>query len=251
MAIAVVMMLVCAMGVSMAEPEPEPSTYYHQPAYKSGYHQPHYPSYHKPAYPSHGYPAYPSTYDYCDAKVAPKCAEGSDLPWCLADEEYPVHELKYAIEYDPLVLKKYADVADQSADDLVDGITKEQEEAFDYSFYNGNQFDKGNWVGGEGFICPSDVGYVRPLRAKNTEGEWRVIVQAEAWPTYTQTQRIESCLFPGAACRTLAPCYHSQCLQKHVYHRMLSFNPCDPYKGLFIDTYKLPSACSCHIPAKI
>jgi hypothetical protein len=32
-------------------------------------------------------------------------------------------------------------------------------------------------------------------------------------------------------------------------HRMLSFNPCDAYKGIFIDTYKLPSACSCHIPA--
>ena len=92
-------MLVCAVGVSMAEPEPEPTQYYHQPAYKSGYHQPHYPSYHKPAYPSHGYPshgypAYPSTYDYCDPKAAPKCAENSTLPWCLADEEYPVHELK-------------------------------------------------------------------------------------------------------------------------------------------------------------
>ena len=138
----------------------------------------------------------------------------------------------------------------QSADDLVDGITKEQEEKFDYSFYNGQQFDKGNWVGGEGFICPSDVNYARPLRAKNVNGEWRVIVQAEAWPTYGQTQRVETCLFPEAACRTLAPCYHSKCLQKYVYHRMLSFNPCDPYKGLFIDIYKLPSACSCHIPTK-
>ena len=60
--------------------------------------------------------------------------------------------LQYAIDYDRLVLKKYADIADQSADDLVDGVTKEQEEKFDYSFYNGQQFGKGNWVGGEGFI---------------------------------------------------------------------------------------------------
>ena len=154
---------------------------------------------------------------------------------------------QYAIDYDSLVFKKYADVADQSADDLVDGVTKEQEEKFDYSFYNGQQFDKGNWVGGEGFICPSDVAYARPLRAKNVAGEWRVIVQNVGY--YTQTQRIESCLFAGAACRTLAPCYKSSCLQKYVHHRMLSFNPCDPHKGLFIDIYKLPSACSCHIPA--
>ena len=34
----------------------------------------------------------------------------------------------------------------------------------------------------------------------------------------------------------------SQCVQKYVYHRMLSFDPCDSYKGLFIDIYKLPSA---------
>ena len=156
---------------------------------------------------------------------------------------------QYAIDYDPLVLKKYADVADQSANDLVDGVSKEQEEKFDYSFYNGKQFDQGNWVGGEGFICPSEVAYSRPLRAKNTAGEWRVIVQDIAWPTYTQTQRTETCLFPEAACRTLAPCHLSKCLQKHTIHRMLSFDPCDSYKGIFVDTYKLPSACSCHIPA--
>ena len=155
--------------------------------------------------------------------------------------------LQYAIDYDPLVLKKYADVANQSADDLIDGITKSQEEKFDYSFYNGKQFDQGNWVGGEGFICPSDVKYARPLRAKNADGEWRVIVQDNVWPNYPQTQRVETCLFPEAACRTLAPCHHSKCLQKYVYHRMLSFDPCDSYKGVFIDTYKLPSACSCHI----
>ena len=29
---------------------------------------------------------------------------------------------------------------------------------------------------------------------------------------------------------------------------MLSFDPCDPYRGFFMDTYKLPSGCSCHIP---
>ena len=29
---------------------------------------------------------------------------------------------------------------------------------------------------------------------------------------------------------------------------MLSYDPCDPYRGFFLDTYKLPSGCSCHIP---
>merc|ERR1712168_1685647 len=53
---------------------------------------------------------------------------------------------------------------------------------------------------------------------------------------------------PDSACRLHAPCYQSKCTQKYVYHRMVSVDPCDPYRGFFIDTYKLPSACSCHIP---
>ena len=28
----------------------------------------------------------------------------------------------------------------------------------------------------ETYLCPSEVGYVRPLRAVNTDGKWRVIV---------------------------------------------------------------------------
>lgn len=269
MSFAVAVLLFCAVGAWAEELKAEEQHY--RPAYKPEYpaykpeypaYKPEYPSYkpeyrpeypkYEPQYPSYpkhpSYPAYPAYNKYCDPKAAPKCAENSTLPWCLTDEEYPTYDIKYAIDYDPLVLKKYADVADQSADDLVEGITKAQEEKFDYSFYNGQQFDQGNWVGGEGFICPSDVKYARPLRAKNVDGEWRVIVQDVAY--YTQTHRVESCLFPEAACRTLAPCYRSKCLQKYVYHRMLSFDPCDSYKGLFIDTFKLPSACSCHIPVK-
>ena len=146
-------------------------------------------------------------------------------------------------------MKKYAEVADQSANNLVDGVTALDENHFDYSLYNGKPFDKGNWVGGEGYICPSDVLYARPVRAMNVDGEWRVIVQNVAY--YTQTQRVETCLFPGSSCRTLAPCHRSTCVQKYVHHRMLSFDPCDTQRGLFIDIYKLPSACSCHIPVKL
>lgn len=170
------------------------------------------------------------------------------MPICIECTSELIVLQQYALNYDPLALKKYADVADQSANDLVNGITKEQEDQFDYSFYKGKQFDQGNWVGAEGFICPSNVKYVRPLQAKNVNGEWRVIVQDVGY--YTQTQRIETCLYPEAACRTLAPCHHSKCLQKYVHHRMLSFDPCESYRGLFIDTYKLESACSCHIPVK-
>ena len=148
-----------------------------------------------------------------------------------------------------MVKNLYAEVAEQSANNLLDGVTKQEENYFDYSLYSGEQFDKGNWIGGDGDICPSQVLYARPVRAKNVDGEWRVIVQNVIG--YTQTQRVEMCLYPGAPCRTLAPCYHSACVQQFVHHRILSYDPCEPKRGIFIDVYKFPSACSCHIPMKL
>ncbi|XP_069979296.1 neurotrophin 1-like [Penaeus vannamei] len=131
-------------------------------------------------------------------------------------------------------------------------MRESNEEAFDYSYYTGastgdSPYDATHWAGPEGYICPSEVVYAMPKRAQNVEGKWRVIVNDVHY--YSQTARLETCLFPEAACRALAPCYQSHCTQKSVYHRLLSFDPCDPYRGLFIDIYKMPSACSCHIPA--
>lgn len=209
---------------------------------------------HPPPYSAHPppYGHHQGYHSYCDPKAPPKCAENLTVTWCLEDEEYPSYEIKGAISQDHIFAKKYADIPTQSADDLVDTITKEQEEGFDYSFYTGastgdSPYDLSHWVGPEGYICPSQVAYVMPKRAQNVAGEWRVIVNDGHY--YTQTARVESCLFPKAACRGLAPCYESKCTQKHIYHRMLSYDPCDPYKGLFIDVFQLPSACSCHLAA--
>ncbi|XP_037776587.1 neurotrophin 1-like [Penaeus monodon] len=119
-------------------------------------------------------------------------------------------------------------------------LTKDQEEAFDYSYYTGasngdSPYDATHWGGPEGYICPSEVVYAMFKRAKNVDGN--------------QTARLETCLFPESAYHALAPCCQSYCTQKLMYHRFLSSDPCDPYKGLFIDIYKMPSACSCHISA--
>lgn len=211
--------------------------------------------------PAHYTPAPygPEPHAYCDPKTPPKCAEGSDLPYCVPDPEYPAYDIANKISADPLFLKKYADVADQSADDLVEYIAKLQEESFDYKYYTGaskgpSPYDASHWIGPEGYLCPSQVDYARITRAVNVEGYWRIILQhiPEGYGyghyNYTQTTRLETCLFPDSACRLLAPCYQSKCTQKFVYHRMLSVDPCDPYRGFFIDTYKLPSACSCHVP---
>ena len=154
--------------------------------------------------------------------------------------------LQAALANDLVLARKYAERKDQSADDLVSSVGRVKENQLDYSFYKGDPFEKSNWMGKEGYICPSDVQYVRPLRAKNVQGNWRIIVND---PSYlTQTQRLETCFYPDTACRIVAPCYFSKCVQKYVNHRILSYDPCYPKKGVFIDVYKLPSACSCHSP---
>lgn len=229
------------------------------------------PHYHHPPPPAYGptpvpygptpapYGPTPAPYGYCDPKAPPKCALGSDLPFCLVDAEYPAYEVANKISLDPLFLKKYADEPDQSADDLVQEVARPQEESFNYAYYTGaskgpSPYDVSHWIGPEGYLCPSDVDYSKIKRAVNVEGFWRIVVQhvPEGYGygqyNYTQTTRLETCLFPDSACRLLAPCYNSKCTQKYVYHRMLSLDPCDLYRGFFIDTYKLPSACSCHVP---
>ncbi|XP_043212527.1 neurotrophin 1-like [Amphibalanus amphitrite] len=226
MAMRLISVLACVAAATASHPPP----YGHPAPHYGGYQQQH----------------------YCDPTAAPACAANSSLTYCLEDAEYPAYEIKAAISQDHLFAKKYADIGTQSADDLVDGLSAEQESAFDYGYYTGSSkgdspFDVTHWAGPAGYICPSDVAYAQPRRAQNVAGEWRVIVNDVHY--YTQTARLETCLHPDAACRALAPCYKSKCTQKYIYHRMLSYDPCDPYKGLFIDIYRLPAACSCHVPA--
>ncbi|CAG0880221.1 unnamed protein product [Cyprideis torosa] len=191
-------------------------------------------------------------YGYCDPKAVPHCAAGNDnaTSWCLEDADYPLYEIKAAISQDPLFAKKYSDLPKQSADDLVDDLTAAAEEKFNYDFYTGQSkgkspYDGSHWIGPEGYNCPSDVDYIMPKRARNVAGEWRVIVNEVQY--YTQTLRTESCLYPDAACRLVPVCIKNKCTQKYVYQRLLSFDPCDPYKGLFIDIFRFPSACNCQI----
>ncbi|CAB4061816.1 unnamed protein product [Lepeophtheirus salmonis] len=163
------------------------------------------------------HPYSPGPHKYCDPKAPPKCALHTDLPYCLEDSEYPDYDIASKISQDPIFLKKYSDVSDQSADNLVDYISKYQEDYFDYAYYTGaskghSPYDATHWIGPEGYLCPSEVSYSKIHRAVNVEGYWRVILQhmptdyAYGQYNYTQTTRVETCLTPESACRLLAPC---------------------------------------------
>ena len=61
-----------------------------------------------------------------------------------------------------------------------------------------------------GYVCPSDIFYGRPKRAVNTYGKWKVLVNlpdeyyakgyGKGYEKYTQTQRLEQCMYPTAPC---------------------------------------------------
>ncbi|XP_065567422.1 neurotrophin 1-like [Artemia franciscana] len=168
----------------------------------------------------------PGNHDY---DAVPTCAKKTNENFCLEDNEYPDYEVKKAIEehfakFDQL----YADVLDQGTIDSVDGLKTIKEETY---------------------LCPSDTIYGRPLRAINSEGKWRIIVNYEDnYSKYTQTIRIEQCRpqFEGGPCPKIPACYETRCLQKSVYHRMIAYDPNEYKFPFFIESFKLPASCACY-----
>jgi len=210
------------------EPESaEEPTYEPKPAYKPKpvYHPA--PVYHKPTYkPKPVYHPAPAYKPHHEPEV-PACSELTNSTWCLEDTEYPEYEIKHAIQYH---LDKfnalYADVADLDTE---------------LSVARPNTIDE------ETYLCPSETSYIQPLRAQNTEGKWRVIINDinVHYKTFTQTARIEECLTSGDDCPKVPSCYESKCLQKSIYHRFVVFDSYDQYFPFAIETFKLPASCAC------
>ncbi|XP_076373169.1 neurotrophin 1-like [Tachypleus tridentatus] len=158
----------------------------------------------------------------------PSCASDEAATYCLEDKDYPAYEIKAAIHdhhYDFIPL--YADVAAQSTADSVDRLETLPEETY---------------------LCPSNTVYARPLRAKNTDGKWRIIVNVKK---YTQTARIETCTKPNTPCPVVPHCYQSTCVQKNIYHRFLVFDPYDHYYPFKIESFRLPASCACLVGAYV
>ena len=211
-----------AVEEAAAEPvEEEPSYEAAQPQEPTSYHQPSY-GYHQPSYGHHHQPAYRPS--------APACSLNTTKPWCLEDAEYPVHRIAKAI-----TLHHYTFVA-MYQDVLAD---------------TANSVDRLQTLQEETYLCSSLTSYVQPLRAQDTDGKWRIIVNGVRLHdhTFTQTARLEECGAAGEPCPLVPGCYQSSCLQKSAVHRMLVFDEYDHYSPFAIETFKLPSACACALGA--
>ncbi|XP_066942633.1 neurotrophin 1-like [Macrobrachium rosenbergii] len=199
-----------------------PTSYHPQPKPQPSY---------RPAPSYHPAPSYKPAPSYHSKPEVPACAELTNSTWCLEDEEYPEYEIKHAIQYH---LDKfnalYADVADLNTELSVERPDTLEEETY---------------------LCPSETSYIRPLRAQNTEGKWRVVINEinVHYKTFTQTARIEECLTAGEECPKVPMCYESTCLQKSVYHRFVVYDPYDQYFPFAIESFKLPASCACLLGA--
>ncbi|XP_053633979.1 neurotrophin 1-like [Cherax quadricarinatus] len=184
-------------------------TYYPQPTYHQ---QPTL----APQLPYNGHPV-----------IVPSCAANTTKTWCIEDTEYPTYEVQNALQlHHFLFTTLYADWAALETNVSVARPKNNQAETY---------------------LCPSENIYVKPLRAQNTEGVWRVIVNdiKVNYETYTQTTRLEECMTPSENCPLVPLCYESKCLQKFTYQRLLIYDPHDQHFPFAINTFKLPASCVC------
>ncbi|KAK7082025.1 Neurotrophin 1 Source FlyBase [Halocaridina rubra] len=167
---------------------------------------------------------------------------------CLDATDYPHEAILSSLIRDPSRSDTMiAEVRTQSADDLVDGVSSTQESKYDYQHYFGNRRQgtenhaHRDFARDGGYLCPSEVKYARPKRARNSKGKWKYIVNMDK---YSQTIRMEKCMKPGGACSYVSHHYRATCNQVYNYHRLLSW---EDGRGLHMDIFKVPSCCSCHI----
>merc|ERR1712123_19122 len=209
---------------------PVEAVYSPEPAYHAA------PIAHPAAFVHHGAPVHHAAVHvpaapYHEPKPAhyepPKCSIDNPKTWCLEDAEYPTYEIEHALQYHyEGVQAIYKDVLANTE----------------------NSVDRLKEIVQETYLCPSVTAYIQPLRAVNTDGKWRVVVNGlkAHYETLTQTARIEECTTAGESCPFVPACYETKCLQKSIYHRFLVYDAYDQYFPFAIETFKLPSACACY-----
>ncbi|XP_055951647.1 myb-like protein AA isoform X2 [Argiope bruennichi] len=192
-----------------------------------------------------------ATPSYYHEPETPACARYNNLTYCLQDTEYPKDDIKRAIEKNRHPLDHFlidisasSDVIDDSLNKVFENSVPLQSTSVSYS-YEGKAISPSKGEVNNTAGCISNVQYAKPLRAINTAGLWKIIVNVEFEETganYTQTVRIEECSHTTGYVATCGTETISACLQQYKLYRLLAW---EPNRGFYIDAFLLPISCFC------
>jgi len=179
------------------------------------------------------------------------CGAGTEAGFCSMSSSYPmdrVHDLMYSCHQ---VLDAWQAVVPDDIDLLGDNspsvITSEKDEIRPWSWkvyaYKKKQ------------VCQSELYFLKPGFARDTKGDWQIIVQTE---TINQRVAVDMCHAPDLPCPGMADCgKKSRCVQRYSYQMLLSLPTSTPSREdssqaseavqcPSIRAFRFPSGCVCH-----
>ncbi|CAL1272989.1 unnamed protein product [Larinioides sclopetarius] len=164
-----------------------------------------------------------------ETPVLPACVHGQvNASVCFEDPEYPKSDVLFALNSDPFLMDRFS-----MPDQQLDTISLVEQDRLEHPENTAN------------YICSSQIRYGFPLRAKDINGKWKVIVNIEkdvGQGRFAQPVRLEVCKDAGDPCNFTQ--VKTACVQKYNLHRLLSWSA---EKGIHNDVFKLPVACSCQL----
>jgi len=174
------------------------------------------------------------------------CGAGSEIGFCSMTSSYPkerVHALMYNCGE---ILEAFQAVVTDDLDELGDNspsvISSEKDLTRPWSWkvyaYKKKQ------------ICHSELYFLQPAFARDTKGEWHIILQTEK---INQRVAIDMCHHPNKACPGVSDCgKKSRCVQRYNYQLLLSLPSSSSSTSLCpsIRAFKFPSGCVCHAETK-
>jgi len=174
------------------------------------------------------------------------CGAGSEIGFCSMTSSYPkerVHALMYNCGE---ILEAFQAVVTDDLDELGDNspsvISSEKDLTRPWSWkvyaYKKKQ------------ICNSELYFLQPAFARDTKGEWHIILQTEK---INQRVAIDMCHHPNKACPGVSDCgKKSRCVQRYNYQLLLSLPSSSSSTSLCpsIRAFKFPSGCVCHAETK-
>ncbi|XP_003738925.1 uncharacterized protein LOC100906390 [Galendromus occidentalis] len=156
--------------------------------------------------------------------MKPPCASSrKNVTFCVKDDQYPRDSVVQSAFSDPLTARRLVPYIPD--EELVSAESNDVKMRSSLSE-----------------ACSAETNLIRPMRAKNTKGMWKVIVNVDTplnGQQYKQLIHTETCRKTGAQCHASRK---SVCVQKFTMHRLAAWSP---QEGLHMDSFRFPIACSC------